>query len=83
MVGIAPQQNLVIDIVKYTFVVASGNHLGYEINQTVFDETLSTLLDLFQDARVPSGFFEALVDIITGIPDEVSFMVQLWPYNVC
>lgn len=65
-----------MDIVKYTFIIASGNHLGYQINQKVFDETIATLSGSFQNSPVPAGFFEALVDIITAIPDEVSYGPQ-------
>lgn len=40
--------------------------------QKAFDATISTLLASFEDAPEPTGFFEALVDIITAVPDEVS-----------
>lgn len=72
LVRIADEHNLVLDIVKYTTIVASGNQSGHQSIQNVLEETVSTLLVSFQDAPLPVGFFEALVDIITILSDKVS-----------
>jgi hypothetical protein len=72
LVAIAPQQNLVLDIVKYAFIGASAKQLEHHTIQKAFDSTISTLVVSFQDAPLPTGFFDALFDIITGVPDEVS-----------
>ena len=71
MVGITSQQSLALNIVKYTFTVASVKRSGHQPVQKAFDATISTLLASFEDAPEPPGFFEALADIITAVPDEV------------
>ncbi len=72
LVAIAPQQDLVLDIVKYAFLGASGEQFEHQTIQKAFDTTISTLVVSFQNAPLPTGFYDALVDIITGVPDEVS-----------
>lgn len=70
---IADEHNLVLDIVKYTVIVASGTQSGHQSIQKALEATISTLLVLFKDTPLPVGFSEALVDIITTVSDEVSY----------
>lgn len=72
LVRLAEVQNLVLDIVKYTMIVASGTQLGHQTLPKIWDPTISTLLDVFKDASLPAGFFEALADIVTALSLEVS-----------
>lgn len=72
LVKIADDQNPIVDIVKYTIIVASRTQLGHQAIENVGEATISTLLGSFKDVPLPAGFFEALADIVTVLSHEVS-----------
>ena len=85
LVKFADDQNPIVDIVKYTIVVASRTLLGHQAIEKVGEATISTLLGSFQDIPFPAGFFKALADIVTVLSHEVRCWIifsKRYPLNV-
>lgn len=72
LVKTAKEQNVVVDIVKYSTVVASRTQSGHQAIQKVGEATISTLLGLFTDTPLPASFLEALADVVAAYSYKVS-----------
>lgn len=72
MLEIAPQEPLVLDVVKYTFVNAASKNVEESIIGRKLSATTSSLILAFRDAPGSGLLLDCLRAIITAVPTGVT-----------
>lgn len=72
MLEIAPQEPLVLDIVKYTFVIAASKDVRISSIGRKLSATISVLVLAFRDSPGSGQLLDCLRAILTAIPTEVT-----------